>query len=294
MANAAEKPRAYNHVAKDDKPELVREVKDALVPHYAITDVQDSDGFIQPKIKAGSLPRVARDKDGKFLGGYVLVAYVINAEGNVEHPVVVKSDDKRLDDFAIKATSEWKFDPATLKGAAISDVAGQEFNFEATPTEFVTQVMEPTGGKVSRPKDWHYAEAHRGPTYMWTVSREDTEGGKKRYITGVRIQVFSGLKEGAKKTAKQFILDFVEGKKKEADKVVSTCEPKDQGLFTRVCLETEEGPFHILYSCFWGSNDLDVAAVTISGTTKELWEVYSPAFDKMTAIEIIDMKRFEK
>jgi hypothetical protein len=65
-------------------------------------------------------------------------------------------------------------------------------------------------------------------------------------------------------------------------------------LFTRVCLETEEGPHHILYSLFWGTNDLDIAVVSIAGTTKELWPTYEATFNKMGEFELIDMKRFEK
>jgi len=162
------------------------------------------------------------------------------------------------------------------------------------PTEFVTQILEPTGGKISRPKDWFYVEAHHGPVYDWMLTREDTDGGKKPYTTGVRIQTFTGVKEGTGKSAKQFILDFLASKKKEAAKVVKTCESKEQYLFTRICLETEEGPHHILYSLFWGNNDLDVAVVTIAGTTKELWSTYEPTFNKMGEFELIDMKRFKK
>jgi hypothetical protein len=164
---------------------------------------------------------------------------------------------------------------------------------ETPPTEFTTRVLEPTGGKIPRPKDWFYAESHHGPVYMWTLSREDTTGNKP-YTTGVRIQTFTGVKDGTGKTARQFVLDFVAAKKKEASKVIKTCDEKDQGLFTRICLETEEGPDHILYSLFWGTSGMDIAVISIAGTTKELWETYAPTFDKMGAFELIDMKRFEK
>lgn len=157
-------------------------------------------------------------------------------------------------------------------------------------TEFVTQVLEPTGGKIARPNDWFYAEGHQGAVYTWTLSREDTQGNRP-YTTGVRIQTFVGVQSGTGKTARQFILDFVAEKKKQA-KVIKTCAETDQGLFTRVCLETEEGPYHILYSLFWGTSGMDVAVVSISGTTKELWKVYSSTFDRMSSFELIDMKRF--
>lgn len=164
---------------------------------------------------------------------------------------------------------------------------------EVPPTEFVTQILEPTGGEIPRPKDWFYAERHSGPVYDWVISREDTHDGSDPYTTGVRIQLFAKIKEGTGKTAKRFILDFVAAKTKDADKVIEICEEEDQGLFTRVCLETEEGPHHILYSLFWSSDKTDIAVVTIAGTTKELWETYAPAFNEMSAFEIIDMKRFE-
>jgi hypothetical protein len=75
--------------------------------------------------------------------------------------------------------------------------------------------------------------------------------------------------------------------------VAWTPETKQQ-LFTRICLEAEEGPNHILYSLFWGNDDVDVVVVSIAGTTKELWDTYSPIFDKMSSFELIDIKRFEK
>jgi hypothetical protein len=117
---------------------------------------------------------------------------------------------------------------------------------EAPPTEFVTQVLEPTGGKIPRPKDWFYAEGHHGASCVWTLSRENTTGGKP-YTTGFRIQTLPSIKEGTGKSAKQFILDLVDAKKKEATKVIKACKEQEQGLFTRICLETEEGPYHILY-----------------------------------------------
>jgi TonB family protein len=292
ICSAAEKPTIYNYV-NNESSAIDPLVNAALAPKFTIVDIRDSVDYVQPKATAGRLPRIARMPTGEPLGGYVLVAYVITAEGRVTDAVVLKSADERLNGIATKAIESWRFAPATLKGVAIPTTAAQEFTFETKPTEFVQQVLEPTGGKIQRPKDWFYAEGHRGPVYMWTLSRENTTGHKP-YTTGVRIQVFTGVKDGTGKTARQFVLDFVAAKKKEATKVIKTCDENDQGLFTRICLETEEGNDHILYSLFWGTNDLDIAVISIAGTTKELWETYSPAFDKMSAFELIDMKRFEK
>ncbi|MEO8351960.1 MAG: TonB family protein [Chthoniobacteraceae bacterium] len=293
MCSAAEKPTTiYNHV-KDESSAMDRLVSAALVPKFTIVDIRDSADYVPPKPTAGRLPRIARTLTGEPLGGNVLVAYVVTADGRATEAVVLKSDDERLNAIATKAMESWRFATATLKGVAIPTTAAQEFTFETPPTEFVPQVFEPAGGKIQRPKDWFYAEGDRGPVYMWTLSREDTTGNKP-YTTGVRIQLFTKIKEGTGKTAKQFILDFVAAKKKEATKVIKTCKEQEQGLFTRICLETEEGPHHNIYSLFWGSSGMDMAVVSIAGTTNELWETYAPTFDKMNAIELIDMKRFEK
>ncbi len=178
----------------------------------------------------------------------------------------------------------------TFLAAAICALAAPAFA-QSTPTNFVTQVLEPTGGSIPRPRDWFYAEGHRNSVYLWTLSREDTSGNRP-YTTGVRIQTFVGVKANTGKTAQQFVLDFIAAKKKDA-RVVKDCLPHDQELFTRTCLETEEGPHHILYSLFWGRSGLDIAVVTIAGTTRELWPTYAPTFDRMAQFELIDMKRFE-
>jgi hypothetical protein len=158
------------------------------------------------------------------------------------------------------------------------------------PDKFVTQLLEPTGGKIDRPKDWFYTESHNEVSYTWILSREDASKGP--YTTGVRIQTLVGVQEGTGKSPKQFVLDYFAAKKKEA-KILETCNEKDQGLFTRICLETEEGPHHILYSLFWG-NKVDIVVVSIAGTTKELWDTYASTFDRMGAFELIDIKRFDK
>lgn len=159
------------------------------------------------------------------------------------------------------------------------------------PTEFVTQVLEPTGGKIQRPKEWFYAEQHSPSVYRWFISREDPRGNKP-YVTGVSIQAFAGVKEGTGKSAQQFMLDFLAARSREASRVVRTCAPHDEGLFVRQCLETEEGPYHILYSAFWGANGMDMSVLSTAGTTKELWDSYAATFNKMSAFELIDMARF--
>lgn len=160
------------------------------------------------------------------------------------------------------------------------------------PTNFVLQVLEPTGGKILRPKDWFYKESHSGQYYVWILSREDAS--KAAYTTGVKIQTIVGVKKTSGQPPKESVQEFLQKKQLTADKVVNDCSENNQGLFTRVCIETEEGPYHILYSVFWGNQDLDIVVVSIAGTTKELWDTYAPVFNVMSGFEMIDMKRFEK
>ena len=109
----------------------------------------------------------------------------------------------------------------------------------------------------------------------------------------MRIQTIADVRKGTGKTPKQFLMDFAATKADEPGvKVLKRCDETENGLFTRMCLETEEGNDHILYSLFW--TDSDLAVVVIAGTTKALWSTYASTFERMGHFELIDMKRFEK
>lgn len=166
--------------------------------------------------------------------------------------------------------------------------------------EMVQQILEPTGGKIMKPKSWFYSESQNSNGYMWTLSEEDISSGGS-YDTGVRIQLMSGIKTGTGKTPKEFLFDFMESKKAAVDRVISTCPEADQGLFSVVCLETvetalhekSEKKHHILYSLFW-SNSMDLVVISIAGARESEWSNYESIFNEMRGFELIDMSRFEK
>lgn len=164
----------------------------------------------------------------------------------------------------------------------------------AAPTNFVLQILEQTGGKIQRPRDWFYSASSNSYSYTWILSREDMSKAPHTYVTGVRIQMLVGIKEGTKKTPEEFATDFLLKKRLAADKVIKNCPPSSQHLFTRACLETEEGPYHILYSVFWSSDKSDIVVVNTSGTPKALWDTYAPVFDRMGDFELMDMQHLEK
>jgi hypothetical protein len=156
-------------------------------------------------------------------------------------------------------------------------------------TRLVEQILEPTGGKILRPEDWYYAESHRDTSYVWTLSKEAPSRGA--YTTGVAVQAFVQVQRTKQMTAREFITGFARMKTQTADRFLKSYPEQNQGLFTRVGMETEEGPHHILYSLFWGNNNLDIAVVVVAGTTKVLWKSYAPLFDTMREFELIDMDR---
>lgn len=169
-------------------------------------------------------------------------------------------------------------------------LAGPLHAEDAVPKGYELQVLEPAGGKILRPKGWFYSEGHRERTWMWTLSKEDTHGGKNNYDTGVRIQAFAGVREATGKSAEAFLKGFLAQKKRAASKVHKECGAVDQGLFTRTCLEVTEGDYRILYSVFWGNN-IDMAVISIAGAKTADWQANAKFFDVMSAFELIDLER---
>ncbi len=164
-------------------------------------------------------------------------------------------------------------------------------------TEFVVQLLEPFGGRISMPKDWYFRERHGTTSSIWILSKENPD--EHPYVTGVKLQYIWGVEKGTGKTPENFIREFID-QKKQTVKVLNECAAKEQSFFTGVCLETLEPAiehgrdenYHILYSLFWG-NDLDWVIVMVKGTFEELWEQNVPIFQVMKDFEIIDMARFE-
>lgn len=136
-AHGQEKPLVYNNAESGDTP-LDREVKKAYAPDFAITDVTTAAGYESPKPTVGGLPRTAQNDEGEPLEGYVLVAYIINDKGLVEHPVVLRSTNEELNRTALTAMEAWRFVPGALKGKPVATTAAQEFTFEILRSGFET------------------------------------------------------------------------------------------------------------------------------------------------------------
>jgi hypothetical protein len=163
------------------------------------------------------------------------------------------------------------------------------------PPGFVEQTLEPSIGKINKPHGWFYShqftEENGGMRLMWTLSKERFRDGS--YDTGFRIQMFLGIRKATGKTAKQFIEEFIAAKRKEAKEMPRNCGPTKQGEFTRLCLETEEGKYHILYSFLWQEGG-DTAVIAIAGAKKSEWQKYTATFDQMNGFSLIDPNELDK
>lgn len=159
---------------------------------------------------------------------------------------------------------------------------------EGPPSKYVMQALSPAEGRIARPESWFYRENHQPWTQMWAISREeitDDNGADIPFTTGVIIQALIAVEASGGKSAKQVVLDYVNGKKQTV-KVIRSCKEKVVGQFTYTCLETEEDSRHVLYSLYWGNNGLDVAIFSTALTTKDLWASYATTFEKMSEFEI--------
>jgi hypothetical protein len=164
------------------------------------------------------------------------------------------------------------------------------------PAGFVRQTLEPDVGEINKPRGWFYSDHHEadnsgGVHLMWTLSKERNRDGS--YDTGFRIQMLLGIRKATGRTAKQFVEDFIATKRKEAKEVPRNCEPTRQGEFTRLCLETEEGKYHILYTFLWQEGG-DTAVVAIAGAKKNEWQNYTATFDQMNGFSLRDPNVLDK
>ncbi len=121
----------YNDIGGDGSLTLDRAIKAAYGGRYAIVDTGAAQGYAGPRPTAGELPRTASGPSGEALEGYVLAAYIVDTEGLVRDPVILKATGARLAAAAMDAMGRWRFSPATLGGSPVASTAAQEFTFGA-------------------------------------------------------------------------------------------------------------------------------------------------------------------
>ncbi|WP_111860523.1 hypothetical protein [Acinetobacter sp. CFCC 10889] len=170
-----------------------------------------------------------------------------------------------------------------------SDVKNIQNTEELYFPNMVEQILHPLGGKILKPENWHYLEAHDDLTYNWYFSEENIKENKG-YTTGVRIQLMVSPLKNTGCSAKERLIKIFNEKQKEAQQVIQIRPETNEGLFISIGLELIEGVHHTMYSFAWGSNDMDMAIIIVSGTKNESWNKYHHIFLAMQQFEVIDQK----
>jgi len=67
--------------------------------------------------------------------GKVLLEFVVTADGSVDEAKVIKTDNEGFNASAIACVEQWKFEPATQAGEAISFKVRLPLNFELSKEE---------------------------------------------------------------------------------------------------------------------------------------------------------------
>ncbi len=57
----------------------------------------------------------------KGIEGWVRVKFMVNSQGNVEHPEVIEADPEEVfDSSVLNAVAQWRFSPGTIEGVAVN------------------------------------------------------------------------------------------------------------------------------------------------------------------------------
>lgn len=166
------------------------------------------------------------------------------------------------------------------------------------PEGFVLQELKPVGGSILCPRDWFYAERHKGPSLMWVISKEDPSLG--RYETGVTIQYIIDVKNRFGTTPGAFVQSLIEQKTKTA-KVIHQGRERRLGRLTQADLVVEEtvsrrGRSELRrasYFLLW-NDEADLAIALMRATTPEQWDKYKDILDVMRDLNLCDMETLKR
>ncbi len=98
--------------------------------HDIMVIPSDAPDFRHPgKPYAGAAPVTPKDAQGEPIHGYVLFGSMVNADGSVGPTRILISTDQRLSDEILRATSEWRVEPATRDGKPVTVMFWEEWPF---------------------------------------------------------------------------------------------------------------------------------------------------------------------
>lgn len=86
-------------------------------------------GVTPPKLLQKSDPAYTKEASNAKIEGTVLLSVVVGTDGVARDVTVKRSLDPGLDDKAVAAVQNWKFQPGTKNGEAVDVMATIEVNF---------------------------------------------------------------------------------------------------------------------------------------------------------------------
>lgn len=162
---------------------------------------------------------------------------------------------------------------------------------ETASLQVTTQVLEPVGGRILRPRNWVLQPAHRPEAYVWLVAPPT---GAQAAVPRVRVETVLGARREGGADAFERAQAVLKAKSGEGSRVLRRCEPKDLGLFTRACLEVDEGAERVLYTVYWETTGRNIFSVVEARALQAQWPTYAALFARMANFQVLDMKQFEE
>jgi TonB family protein len=109
----------------------VREIPPRMPPASGVYIYKKDDGVILPRVLKEVKPKYTADALQAKVQGMVLLELIVEPDGTISHPLVVRSLDQRygLDDEAVKAAQQWRFSPALKDGLPIRIAISMEMTF---------------------------------------------------------------------------------------------------------------------------------------------------------------------
>jgi TonB family protein len=95
----------------------------------AVFSVRPQDGIVPPVPLARSEPSYDDIARKARVQGTTVLTVVVNKQGTPEHIEVAKPIGVGLDDAAVETVSNWRFQPATLRGQPVAVIVSVEVAF---------------------------------------------------------------------------------------------------------------------------------------------------------------------
>lgn len=125
---ADRKPTVYNYVGKGYDRSVGAEAKSRYRDRFNVVDFNDERGYVRSKNTKQVIPR-ALIEGGRTVKGFVRVVFIVNENGRVIQPFVLRSTNQKLNDMVIDVIKQWSGRPALLNGTPIAILLGQDFTF---------------------------------------------------------------------------------------------------------------------------------------------------------------------